>query len=72
LSGITALNAAAVGAITATGLRIYHFGPGVGPLANAGLGGSAAGVYVGSQFQIQVIHGDASSYTYSVSYELIP
>ena len=72
LSGVTSVSAAASTAATTTGLRVYHFGPGVGALAGAGVGWGAAGVMLSANFQLQVLHGDASSYTYSLSYELLP
>ena len=72
VTGATGLSVAVSAAATAIGLRVLHFGPGCGAVSNAGLGGSAAGVMLGTEFQIQVIHGDASNYTYSVCYELIP
>ena len=72
LSGVTTVSAAASTAATAAGLRAFHFGPGVGALAGTGIGWGAAGVLLSGTFQLQVLHGDASSYTYSVSYELVP
>jgi hypothetical protein len=67
-----ATSAAASTAATTVGTRIFHFGPGVGTVNGATVAWGAAAVCLGSRFQIQVLHGDASSYTYSVTYELIP
>ncbi len=72
LSLVTSVSAAVSTAATATGLRVFHFGPGVGTLSGTGLGWGAAGVQLSGTFQLQVLHGDASSYTYSLSYELLP
>lgn len=72
VSGVTSVSAAVSSAATATGLRVYHFAPGVGTLAGMGIGWGAASVQISKTFQLQVLHGDASSYTYSLSYELLP
>lgn len=71
LSGVTSVSAGVSAAATSTGLRVYHFGPGVGTLAGTGIGWGAASVMLSQTFQLQVLHGDASNYTYSLSYELI-
>lgn len=63
--------ASAATAATTVGTRIYHFGPGVGGVNGATIAWGGAGVMLGGRFQIQVLHGDASNYTYSVTYELI-
>lgn len=71
LSGAVAISAAVSAAVTTTGLRVVHFGPGVGASSGAFLAGGGAGVMLGTQFALQVSHGDASSYTYSLAYEKI-
>lgn len=69
ISGATSVSAAVSAAATTTGLRVYHFAPGVGTLAGMGIGWGAASVQVSKTFQLQVLHGDASSYTYSLTFE---
>lgn len=64
--------AAVTTAATTSGLRIYLFAPGAGSVNGATVAWGAAGVALGSEFAIQVLHGDASNYTYQVNYELIP
>ncbi len=71
LSGVTSVSAAVSAAATSTGLRVFHFGPGVGTLSGTGIGWGAASVMLSNTFQLQVLHGDASNYTYSLTYELI-
>lgn len=71
-TGAVATSASASTAATSVGTRIFHFGPGVGTVNGGTVAWGAAAVCLGSQFQIQVLHGDATSYTYSVTYELIP
>lgn len=72
LSSNVATSATASSAVTTVGLRVYHFGPGCGG-ANAGTAAwGSVGVMLGALAAVQVLHGDASSYTYSLSYELIP
>lgn len=72
LTSAVATSAAASTPVTTVGLRVYHFGPGCGG-ANAGTAAwGSVGVLLGALSAIQILHGDASSYTYSVSFELIP
>lgn len=71
VSSTVATSASVSTAATTSGTRIYHFGPGVGAASGATLAWGGAGVMLGSLFAVQVLHGDASSYTYSVTYELI-
>jgi hypothetical protein len=60
------------GVITTVGLRVFHFGPGCGA-ANAGSSAwGSVGIMLGRLMALQVLHADASSYTYSLNYELIP
>lgn len=72
ITSTVATSASVTTAATTTGMRIYHFGPGVAAVNGASVAWGAAGVQLGAEFQIQVLHGDASSYTYAVHYELIP
>lgn len=59
--------------VTANGGYVYQHGPGTGTVVSAVLGnhGSAAG-YLTDTIRIEIIHSDASSYTYSVNYVLVP
>jgi hypothetical protein len=59
--------------VTATGGWVYQHAPGTGTTVTAILGnlGSAAGLLTDT-IRIEIIHGDASSYTYSVNYVLVP
>lgn len=66
-----ATSAVASTPVTTVGLRVYHFGVGCGA-ANAGSAAwGSVGVLLGALSAIQILHADASSYTYSVSYELV-
>lgn len=56
--------------ITTTVTRIYEFYPGAG--GAAGFVQEALARRLPQDFDIAVNHGDASSYTYSVAYELLP
>lgn len=58
-------------AITATGSTAYCIGVGVGAVSGATVG-VIGGVPLPDTIRIDVVHGDASSYTYSVGYSLIP
>lgn len=58
-------------AVTTVGLRVYHFGPGVGAANGGAASWGAVAVMLGSQFALQVLHGDASSYTYSLTFEFV-
>lgn len=59
-------------AITTTGARAIAYGKGVGA-ASASMGPwGIAGVPLPEQIRVTVVHGDGSSYTYSVGYCLIP
>ncbi|MCX6587084.1 MAG: hypothetical protein NTX13_10965 [Acidobacteria bacterium] len=55
--------------VTTTVTRIYDFYPNIG--AAAGFVQESLGRQLGQQFDIQVVHADASSYTYSVQAELL-
>ncbi len=56
-----------------TGLRAFSIYPGNGGSSVAAwLFAGTAGVPLPSKFNLSVTHADASSYTYSVTYELIP
>lgn len=59
--------------VTAAGGWVYQHGPGTGTTVTATLGnaGSAAG-YLTDTIRIEIVHADASSYTYSVNYVLVP
>lgn len=59
-------------ALTATGTRVYCAGIGIGTIASGTASGfgSIAGVPLTSQMRIAVTHLDASSYTYSIGYEI--
>lgn len=59
--------------VTSVGGWVYQHGPGTGTTVTATLGnaGSAAG-YLTDTIRIEIIHADASSYTYSVNYVLVP
>ena len=74
LWAVTAVQSAA--AITTTGLRPYLAGQGIGLGSNLGAAGAPVfadrGHILTSAFRLRVTHGDASSYTYSIGYELIP
>jgi hypothetical protein len=74
LWAVTAVQSAA--AITTTGLRPYLIGSGVAVGTNMGAAGSPVfadrGHLLTSAFRVRINHGDATSYTYSVGYELIP
>lgn len=67
-----ATSATASTAVTTVGLRIYHFGQGCGGASGGTAAWASVGVLLGSQVAFQVLHGDASSYTYSLTWELIP
>ncbi len=58
--------------ITATGTWVYLHAPGAGTTVSAILGnhGSAAGCLTDT-CRIEIVHGDATSYTYSVTYTLL-
>lgn len=58
--------------VTTVGLRVYHFGPGCGAANQGTAAWGSVGVQLGALSAIQIFHNDASSYTYSVSYELVP
>lgn len=62
--------------VTTVGQVSMVVGKGVGSLYNAASAGSGAnctiGVPLSSTFRIDVTHGDSSSYTYSLNYELVP
>lgn len=60
--GLNALPAA----VTTTGVRAYSFYPGISAVGTQGTSGALS-----RTFRIQVIVGDATSYTYSVGYSLI-
>jgi hypothetical protein len=56
--------------VTSAVTRMYDFYPSAG--AAAGFVQESLGRALSQQFDIQVTHGDASSYTYSVQVELAP
>lgn len=60
--GLNALPAA----VTTTGIRAYSFYPGISAVGTQGTSGALS-----RTFRVQVIVGDATSYTYSVGYSLI-
>jgi hypothetical protein len=61
----------ATAAVTATGSTVYCVGIGVG--ASTGVTtGALAGVPLPDTIRIDVVVGDATSYTYSVGYVLTP
>jgi len=57
-------------AITGTGLKVYEVYPDAAAAANGVY--EAVSRQLPSEFDIQVVAGDGSSYTYSVDYELLP
>jgi hypothetical protein len=57
-------------AITTAVTRVYDLFPGAG--AAAGFVQESLGRQLGQVFDVQVKHGDASSYTYEVRVELLP
>jgi hypothetical protein len=63
-------------AILAVGQVMMVFGKGLGNINNvtaAGVGATATiGIPVPAAFRVDVIHGDSSSYTYSLNYETVP
>jgi hypothetical protein len=69
LSGAVFQVAALPTAVTATGVYCYEFYPGIGA-AGGGVVQRTSCV-VPRTWQAQVIHGDASSYTYSLTHSLI-
>lgn len=58
-------------AVTAIGITALQFGGG-GAVTSAGVTGGAMGGLLPDIIRIEVAHGDASSYTYSVGYCLVP
>lgn len=73
VTGASSGLAALTGAVTTVGHRTLAVGPGLGAASGAAVVSSGAiGLPLPMTFQIQVIHGDASIYTYSVTYELLP
>ena len=73
LWAVTAVQSAA--AIQTTGLRPYLMGQGISLGSNFGAAGapvfSDRGHILSSSFRFRVVHSDASSYTYSLGYELL-
>lgn len=59
--------------VIATGGWVYQHAPGTGTVVTAGLGnaGSAAGV-LSDLVRVEIVHADASSYTYQVNIVLVP
>lgn len=57
-------------AIVATGLYVYEMMPSAN--VAAGQVKESVGRYLPYKWDVNVVHGDASSYTYSLSCELIP
>lgn len=60
------LNAAPT-AVTSTGQYAYVIGPGVTSYGGSVSATAITATAIPSTFQIQIVHGDSSSYTYSVS-----
>ena len=60
-----------VARITSTGLRVTSFGPGFGVQAQGNFQAGVAAIPLGSAMRIQITHGDASNYTYSLGYEAL-
>jgi hypothetical protein len=59
--------------MTTTGLRAFSVHPGNGAAVGTSWANmSVAGAPLPSKFVLSVTHADASNYTYSVTYELIP
>jgi hypothetical protein len=58
--------------ITTAGLQILHLGPGIGATIGGANQGGFCAAFLSSAIRFTVNHGDASSYTYSLGYELIP
>jgi hypothetical protein len=59
------------GALVTTAVtRVHEFFPNIG--AAAGFVQESLGRQLGQQFDIQVTHGDASSYNYELRAELLP
>lgn len=59
---------------TIIGGFVAMFGPGVSVGTNANLNSSLSGdrgILMGANMRVTVLHSDASSYTYSVGYELV-
>ena len=58
--------------ITSVGLQILHIGTGIGATIGGANQGGFCAAFLSSAIRFTVNHGDASSYTYSLGYELIP
>jgi hypothetical protein len=58
--------------ITTVGLQILHIGRGIGATIGGANQGGFCAAFLSSAIRFTVNHGDASSYTYSLGYELIP
>jgi hypothetical protein len=72
ITGASSGYCALTGAMTAIGHRTLAIGPGFGAVSGASVvSAGAIGLPLPDTFQIQVLHGDASSYTYSVAIERI-
>lgn len=74
VSGIWTLSYVASAPITTVRTTSILLGPGVSIGSNIGLptGQSDRGIMLPSKIRLYVVHADATSYTYSVGYELIP
>lgn len=61
-------------AVTTVGSRIFQIAPGVGGAAVASVFSNAGliGARLPTTFQVQVLHADASSYTYAANIEFLP
>lgn len=57
---------------TTTGIRVFAFGRGVGAYTNMNFVWGGIGVPIPDTLRIEIAHADASSYTYSVGYCLVP
>jgi hypothetical protein len=55
-----------------TGLWSMSFGAGSAAPSGAALTGSSSGFFLPDTIRLEVAHGDASSYTYSLGYCLVP
>jgi hypothetical protein len=56
----------------AVGMVPYWFGPGLGAVLNASINvGAGAAIPLVSQMRFNVLHVDASAYTYSLGYEAL-
>ncbi len=76
LSGNAVAGYSANTSILAVGQVMLAFGKGLGNINNvtaSGVGATATiGFPVPASFRVDVVHSDASSYTYSLNYETIP